>query len=332
MIDDYTQFIQYKTKYIPSLIINKKIIKNIPIVGNLLTKIFWILKYRRENPLKELYCIICSIFIKTNGITIEKRNPLLIVSLTTIPSRIDRLYLVIETLLQQSIKPDYIILWLSESDFSEDYLKSENYATRRLLKQKNRGLKIEFCKDLRSYTKILYTLKQYPEAIVVSADDDFYYPKNWLKDLYKSYIENPDYVHCHMARSIRKSTESSLLPHYQWLAHYDKFQGPSNNIFPYTGHGCLFPPGSLHPEVFNEKVFLNISPNHDDAWFKAMTLLNGLPTKRVKQVSLHLQSVRRTQSTSLGMLNIDQGQFEPQVEAIFKKYNLYQYLDDNDPD
>ncbi len=270
--------------------VNKKVIQNIPVVGNLLIRIYRLLKYRIiDNPLLEYYCHVCSIIRKTTGVTINKRSTLLIVSLTTIPERIDRVYLAVETLLQQSVKPDYLILWLSEVDFSDEYLKSKNQATRRLLNQRNRGLKIEFCKDIRSYTKIIYTLKHYPEAIVVSADDDLYYHKNWLKELYESYIKNPEYVHCHMARSIKKSTENSLLPHMQWLAHYDRFQGPSNNIFPYTGHGCLFPPGSLHPEVFNEKVFLKISPNHDDAWFKAMTLLNGVQTKRVKPIYKYQQ-------------------------------------------
>jgi len=133
------------------LIVNKNVIQNIPVVSNLLTKIYRLLKYKLiNNPLLEYYYNICSIIRKTSGVTIDKRTPLLIVSLTTIPERIDRVYLAIETLLQQSVKPDYLILWLSESDFSDEYLKSTNHATRRLLNQKNRGLKIELCKDIRS--------------------------------------------------------------------------------------------------------------------------------------------------------------------------------------
>jgi len=311
---------------------NKSKIKNIPVIGNIATKIYQLLKYRIIiNPLLEYYYHVCSIIRKTTGVTIDKHNPLLIVSLTTIPTRITRVYLAIESLLQQSVKPDNIILWLSETDFNNEYLKSTNRATRKLLKQKKRGLNIEYCKDIRSYKKIIYTLKQYPDAIVVSADDDLYYHKNWLKELYDSYLKNPEYVHCHMARSIKKKTENSLLPYYQWLGYFDKFQGPSINIFPGTGAGCLFPPGSLHPEVFNENMFLKISPYNDDAWFKAMTLMNGVLIKRLKQNYKHPQSIRRTQSISLKTVNIEQGQFDPQVEAVFKKYDLYQYLDDYDP-
>ena len=318
------------------MIVNKKVIKNIPIIGNLLTKIYhiyWLITYKFIYNLSlEFYYHICSIICKTIGITVDKRNPLLIVSLTTIPERINRVYLVIETLLQQSVKPDYLILWIKESDFSEEYLRSKKYSIRMLHKQKNRGLKIDFCQDLRSYSKIIHTLKNYPEAIVVSADDDLYYSKNWLKELYESYIENPDFVYCHMARSIKKSNDNRLLPLNQWLGHNDKFQGPSFNIFPYTGMGCLFPPHSLHPEVFNEKIFLNISPHNDDAWFKAMTLMNGVQTRRVNPFSKRLRSIRGTKTKTLASINMGQGQFDLQIEAIFNKYGLYQYLDDHDPD
>ena len=291
------------------------------------------IKYTLFNILiLEFYYHICSTIRKTTGITNDKRAPLIIVSFTTIPERIDRVYLTVETLLQQSIKPDRIILWLSESNFSDEYLKNKSCSTRRLLNQKNRGLNIEYCKDIRSHKKILYTLKRYPEAIIISADDDIYYPKNWLKELYKSYIDNPKYVHCYMARSMRKATENSLLPRSQWLSLYDKFQGPSINIYPGTGAGCLFPPGSFHPEVFNEKVFLKISPNHDDGWSKAMTLMNGVLIKKVRPIFKQLQLIRNTQLKSLNKINKKNDQYDIQIHAIFKKYDLFQYLDDHDPD
>lgn len=305
----------------------KDIVQSIPIFGNILTKYVRLVKYSdTSNRVIEFYYHVCSIYMKTIGVTTKKRTPMLIVSLTTIPSRIDHVYLVIETLLQQSVKPDYLILWLSETDFSYKSLKNLSQGTRKLIKQKKRGLKIKFCKDIRSYTKILYTLKYYPEAIVVSADDDLYYPKNWLKELYNSYDKNPDYIHCHAAFFIKKLSSNSLLPYTEWLKPHDKFQGPSKNIFPWTGQGCLFPPGSLNQEVFNENVFLTISRYHDDAWFKAMSILNDVLAKRVKPISKLLRHVRGTQSKTLCSINVEQSQFDPQVNAIFKKYDLYQYL------
>ncbi|MFC1593432.1 hypothetical protein ACFL3O_00675 [Candidatus Neomarinimicrobiota bacterium] len=310
----------------------KEIVQSIPIAGNILTKFARLIKYSNVcNRVIELYYHLCSIYRKKIGVTFKKRTPQLIISLTTISSRIDHVYLVIETLLQQSVKPDYLILWLSETNFSTTSLKNHSQGTRKLLNQRKRGLKINFCKDIRSYTKILYTLKHYPDAIVVSADDDLYYPKNWLKELYNSYNKNPEYIHCHASYIIKKSSSNSLLTHNKWLKPHDNFQGPSPNIFPLTGQGCLFPPGSLHQEVFNENVFLKISPYEDDAWFKAMSILNNVPAKRVKPISkLLLRHVRGTQSKTLCSINIEQGQFDPQFNAILKKYDLIKYIDEND--
>lgn len=38
-----------------------------------------------------------------------------------------------------------------------------------------------------SYKKIIPSLKEYPENIIFTCDDDIFYPKGWLKDLYEDY-------------------------------------------------------------------------------------------------------------------------------------------------
>ena len=288
----------------------------------------WFLKYKLYNYLFiEPHYIFCSIFNNNVGIVIDEQTPHVVVSLTSIPERIDRAFLTVETLLQQSFKPNKIILWLSEGHFSEDYLQKKNRFTRRLLKMKRRGLSIEFCKDIRSYTKIIYALEQYPDSIIVSADDDLYYPRNWLKELYDSYLEEPLVVHCHFANCIKVTENGKVRSHSEWLAAHEKFEGSSYNVFPFTGQGCLFPPGSFNNEVFNKEIFLSICPNHDDAWFKGMTILNGVKSKKIKSVSKHWQTVRGTDKKTITSIIIDGKQFDPQVKAVFDKYDLYKYLD-----
>ena len=52
--------------------------------------------------------------IRRNGINQVKRKENIIVSLTSYPKRIGTVWLTIETLLRQSVKPDEIILWLAQ--------------------------------------------------------------------------------------------------------------------------------------------------------------------------------------------------------------------------
>ena len=49
-------------------------------------------------------------------------EPELIVSLTTYSKRIYQVHLVIETLMEQTLKPNRIVLWLDENEFTHDEL------------------------------------------------------------------------------------------------------------------------------------------------------------------------------------------------------------------
>ena len=95
-----------------------------------------------------------------NGLNKGARSKRLIVSLTSIPSRIDDLWLVIETLFRQSYKPDEIILWLSKDQFEFAVLPVK------LLKQQRRGLQIKFVDgDLKSHKKYIYAIETFPSSL-----------------------------------------------------------------------------------------------------------------------------------------------------------------------
>ena len=90
--------------------------------------------------------------LKESGITNHKYcDSDIIVSLTTYGRRIHSVCLTIESLMEQSMKANRIILWLDTS-FQSKKLPST------LEKLKSRGLEVAFCKDLRSYTKLVPTL------------------------------------------------------------------------------------------------------------------------------------------------------------------------------
>jgi hypothetical protein len=58
-----------------------------------------------------------------------------------------------------------------------------------------------------------------------------------------------------------------------------------------------------------------------------MAILNETKKMRIRSISSHFQSIKNTQFTSLGQINMAQGYFDPQVKAIFDRYKLYKYLD-----
>ena len=57
------------------------------------------------------------------------------------------------------------------------------------------GLEIRFCENLRSYKKIIPALQEYPDAILVTADDDWLYTQDWLAGLWHPYERHPHDIH-----------------------------------------------------------------------------------------------------------------------------------------
>ncbi|TKZ35380.1 glycosyltransferase [Brachyspira catarrhinii] len=200
------------------------------------------------------------------------RNEKLIISLTTYPQRIGDIDVVIFSLINQSVKTDKIILWLAYEEFPNLEKDIPNH----ILNLKKFGLEIEFCHNIYSYKKLIYALEKYPNDLIVTADDDIYYPYNWLEKLYKSYLENPTVIHCHRGHRIRFDDKNNILPYSQWLQEFKpENNNPSYLNFSTGGAGTLYQYKLLHSDIFNEELFLKLCPKADDVWFWAMALLNN---------------------------------------------------------
>ncbi|MEI0612259.1 hypothetical protein [Brachyspira pilosicoli] len=210
----------------------------------------------------------------------EKRKERLIVSLTTFPQRIYDIDVVLFSLLNQTVKPDKIVLWLAKEEFPN----LEDSVPPHILNMRKFGIEIEFCKDIKSYKKLIYALKKYPNDLIVTADDDAYYQYNWLEKLYNAYLENPNYIHCHRGRIILLDSNKNIVPLINWENNYltNKYVKPSyRNYFTGLG-GVLYKSHFFSDEIYNEDLFMKLAPTEDDKWFFTMALLNGIKINIVK--------------------------------------------------
>ena len=206
----------------------------------------------------------------------NKREVPIIVSLTSYQERFSDLPKTLYSLMNQTLKPDRIILWLDEE---KENLTNLPYEITRFVKH---GLEIKFTKDIGPYTKIIPSLKKYPNAIIVTADDDIYYSKNWLNLLYMSYISNPEDIHVH--RSHRVILENKqILPYEKWEKHVVEETARFDNFITGVG-GVLYPPKCFTSEVFREDIFLKNAPKADDIWSWVMALVHN---KKIRVVKNH---------------------------------------------
>lgn len=249
------------------------------------------------------------------GLNTIERNPRIIVSLTSYPARIALVHKGITTLLQQTMKPDKVILWLAREQFPNGI---KDLPKELLMLQKS-GLTISWCNDIRSYKKLIPALKEYPEDIIVTADDDAYYPKNWLELLYASCItEQNTFIHCHRITRIYKVD--------------DEWRNISAGKFPYPQPtylhklvglgGVLYPPHVLHEDVLDENKFMTLAPTNDDIWFWLMAVLAGTRIVSIPNANPIPKTIEGTQGhESLTLIN-DHGQklFWKDFYAILNAY------------
>ena len=257
------------------------------------------------------------------GTTKVKRNPELIVSLTTIPERIGKIHLCLDSLLRQSIQPDRIILWLGITNGDRDFPFTETSLPRPLERMQKRGVEIRWCRDIGPFTKIIPTLRAHPEALIVTADDDMFYPKWWLYRLFKAYLNEPQYIHCHRAHLMRYDSAGMPLSYRKWDFLASGVQGPSMDLFLTGCGGVLYAPGHLNPEVLNETSFLALTPRNDDVWLKAMAELNGVPCKKIGDDRIILRRIRFADNRALETFNLAGNGNDPQIEAVRRKYGTF---------
>lgn len=221
----------------------------------------------------------------------------IIVSLTSYPGRIAVVHEVIKTLLIQNMKPDRIILWLSQDEFAgkEKDLPGE------LLELIHFGLTICWCDDLKSHKKYFYAMQEFPDDIIITVDDDAYYSPRLTETLYKSFLKYPNAVSCSRANRIVIDKNGNTF-YDQWEKDYRECCNEEMiDLLPVGVGGVLYPPRCLPKETFDREKIWNICPCQDDLWLKAMELKSNIPAVLVQGGSTLLNIME--EGTEHGLYN-----------------------------
>jgi hypothetical protein len=189
-----------------------------------------------------------------------------IVSLTSYPARFATLHLTLKSLLLQSVSPDMVVLWIAHQD--------EKKLPTGVRKLTSAGLHIMLCDDLKSFKKIIPALTLFPGADIVTADDDVYYWRDWLKELLEASNRHPGDVIAHRTHRIVLDDEGRPRPYREWLLNIKCIDPDPLNFATGTG-GVLYPSGCFHPDVLDINRFMSLCPAADDVWLYWMVRRNG---------------------------------------------------------
>lgn len=237
-----------------------------------------------------------------------------IVSLTSFPARIYNLWLVIESLLRQSVKPQKIVIWLSKEQFTEDTIPQS------LREIESRGVEIRLVDgDIRSHKKYYYVFQEHPNDLIMFADDDIIYPSDLIESLLlaRTKCKSDKCVSHKYGYRMKWDNQGHLLPYKKWGCFYGEHEG--NDLFFGSGGGTLLRPCDLYSDVTNIDLALRLCPKADDIWLNAMAKIGGCEYRKVKDGPI--LSVQNKNDVPLYKENLRQNQNDIQLEAVMTFYS-----------
>lgn len=236
-----------------------------------------------------------------------------VVSLTTIPSRLTKVHITIRSILSQTAKPKKVVLWVHES--------LRNQIPESLERLKGNIFEIAFTPLDCSHMKLILSLQKYPDDIIITSDDDLIYDTTWLEKLYGEHLKHQDCIIANQTRVITHGDDNTILPYKQWPTNYDP-DIKTDRILPIGSAGALYPPNSLFEKVTDMALIEQLAPKADDLWFKAMSLLQGTTSLQAENQPKHPIPIMGSQTISLKKQNIGKDLNRKQWQNLTAHFNL----------
>lgn len=196
----------------------------------------------------------------------------IIVSLTSFPAAIQYAVQAIQSILNGSVIPDKIVLYLTSSQFPNEKLPAE---LTKLLDTYN-IFEVKYCdENIRSYTKLIPALKDFPNDIIVTVDDDILYGKHMLRRLLQLHKQYPKAIIGHRIRHLKLNAPYKMCKRYNFIRFFTKNLSPRYSNLQTGVGGVLYPTNSLKAEMLDSGLFMEIAPTTDDVWLWAAAVANG---------------------------------------------------------
>lgn len=251
-----------------------------------------------------------------------------VVALTSFPGAIAYAPGAIRSVLDGSVKPDVLVLYVTLSQFGDKGLPREIAV---LAEQYDNFEIRDYDRDIRSYRKLVPALDDFPESVIVTIDDDVCYHRHMLRDLLRLHERYPLDVVAHRVKRVMVGRPYRKWPKYRWYHFlFRRLYRKYGNIQTGVG-GVLYPPHSLRPDMIDVGKFVKLAPTADDLWFWAAAVANG---RRVIPVPFGRNKPRglgKPRELSLKTVNFKSGvdRNTASLEAILDAYpEIKKTLDD----
>jgi hypothetical protein len=217
-----------------------------------------------------------------------------VVSLTTYGPRLDAVDATLFSILRGSIRPAKLVLVINED--------LPPAVARRLQPFKKHGLEVLRSENLGPHKKYHPVVARGLPANVslVTADDDIFYARHWLRDLRNQHLAHPGDVICGWAKRIAMQGDA-IAPYHDW-ADVDGMHAATHH-FAIGCAGTLYPPTMVAALKAAGMGFMQCCPRADDVWLHATAVRTGHQIRQVTPHFIHPVHLPGTQESALKVTN-----------------------------
>ncbi len=256
-----------------------------------------------------------------------KNENKLVVSFTSFPARIDKVWMVVDCLLRQTFSPSSIFLYLSKEQFPD----GRNSVPKSLLKYEKWGLRIIFVEgDLKSHKKYFYVSQSLTDECFVTIDDDTLYRNDLLERLWRLHERYPNCVCANYGRFVSMDG-NVIMPYNEWNVILDEkiHYNEPNTIA--IGFG-----GVLYPSVFykgnidvicDARMIKETCLCGDDLWLRTMEFVTNTPVV-ISSYYANPPTIASTSSSALSVVNRSESLRgnDVQLAALNEKFYLFNFF------
>ena len=120
-------------------------------------------------------------------------------------------------------------------------------------------------------------MQKYPNALIITIDDDILYPRDTIEKLVHCYKKHPKAISAfHTDKFLIRNNR--LDEYSKATIGYNKdIYTPRMDLLAEGFAGVLYPPSILPQETFQKDLIQQCAPIADDIWLKCIELKNNIP-------------------------------------------------------
>lgn len=234
----------------------------------------------------------------------------IIVSMTTVPSRINTLSHVLDSIFNQTVQPDLVSIYVSKEEFLENSL---HYDYDRV--------KITYVDgNIRGHKKYFYAFKEFKDDIVITIDDDVVYDRNTIEKLLLYHKKYPNTVIANRGRFIGIAN-GEVARYHNWVRNYPVDH--SSMLLMGTGVlGILYCPNWFDDSIFDLSCIINKNVIWcDDVWLKFQELKSGISVV-LTDLNKEINLIEGSQEQAICKMNHKHGFVGKSVKFLSEKFRV----------